>query len=133
MAFVTLVSLVSGIFFTLQGAWPVMGFFGLEVVLLYAAFRWNYFMARRYERVAIGQDSITVSQISPRGEQSDWSFNPYWIKIDLIPAQHDPSLAGELVFSSHGQRLPIGHFLSAEEKKSLYDALTAAIYRIRHG
>ena len=36
------VSFVSGIAFLMMGAWPIFGFFGLDVLLLYWAFRINY-------------------------------------------------------------------------------------------
>ena len=36
------VSFVAGVVFLLMGAWPVFGFFGLDVLLLYWAFRLNY-------------------------------------------------------------------------------------------
>ena len=42
MAVFGAVSFVAGIAFLLMGAWPVFGFFGLDVVLLYWAFRLNY-------------------------------------------------------------------------------------------
>ena len=39
-------SFVSGIIFVSIGAWPVFGFFGLDVLLVYLAFRANYRSAR---------------------------------------------------------------------------------------
>ena len=39
MALIGGISFVAGIVFLLIGAWPVFGFFGLDVLLLYWAFR----------------------------------------------------------------------------------------------
>ena len=35
-------SFIGGMFFLLLGAWPVVGFLGLDVLLVYWAFRANY-------------------------------------------------------------------------------------------
>ena len=42
MAALAGISFVTGLVFYLAGAWPVMGFFGLDVALVYLAFRLNY-------------------------------------------------------------------------------------------
>ena len=42
MVFFVGVSLIVGGYFWALGAWPVFGFFGLDIVLLYGAFRLNY-------------------------------------------------------------------------------------------
>ena len=47
------VSFAAGIVFLLVGAWPVFGFFGLDVLLIYCAFRLNYRAARAYEEVTV--------------------------------------------------------------------------------
>ena len=36
------ISFTTGIMFLLAGAWPVFGFFGLDVIAVYIAFRANY-------------------------------------------------------------------------------------------
>ena len=42
-----------GISFMVAGAWPVLGFCGLELILLYAAFRLNYHSGRRCEHICL--------------------------------------------------------------------------------
>ena len=51
MIAVGVVSFVAGMFFLMLGAWPVFGFFGLDVLLIYWAFRINYARAAAYELV----------------------------------------------------------------------------------
>src|SRR5262249_17268240 len=46
-------SLIGGLFFFLIGAWPVVGFLGLDVLLVYLAFRINYRAANAYEQVTM--------------------------------------------------------------------------------
>ncbi len=140
MAFVMTVSFGTGVYFSLLGAWPVLGFFGLEVALLYAAFRWNYFVARRFEVVRLSQERVLVEHVSPRGERQAWSYNPHWLRINLIETSGDqadrdfgiPDM-NELVFSSHGQTLSIGQFLSPAERQELHGALAQALEHVRRG
>ncbi len=54
------VSFIAGIAFLLMGAWPVFGFFGLDVLLLYWAFRLNYRHARAYEEVKVTPSALTL-------------------------------------------------------------------------
>lgn len=144
MAFVMTVSFGTGIFFSLQGAWPVLGFFGLEVILLYAAFRWSYFVAQRFELVKMDSDRVLVEQVSPRGARQTWTCNPHWLRINLVQAPGASSRREEdedfgfpemnqLIFTSHGQQVVVGGFLSPLERQELYDALTQALNRVRYG
>ena len=55
MSLIAAVSFLSGIFFWSLGAWPVFGFFGLDVLLIYIAFRMNFRAARRYETIRLGR------------------------------------------------------------------------------
>ena len=56
MAAIVTVSAAVGAGFVLIGAWPVTGFLGLDVLLLYLAFRWNYRQARRAELIRLDHD-----------------------------------------------------------------------------
>jgi uncharacterized membrane protein len=53
MALFGLVSFITGMLFLVLGAWPVFGFCGLDVLLLYWAFRLNYRHAEAYEQVTV--------------------------------------------------------------------------------
>src|ERR1044071_7707333 len=61
------VSFVTGMVFLLMGAWPVFGFFGLDVLLLYWAFRINYQRALAYEEVMVTATELRVRKVSHRG------------------------------------------------------------------
>ena len=57
-------SFFAGIAFVSMGAWPVIGFFGLDVLLVYLAFRANYRGARLYETVRLTEDAVEVRRVS---------------------------------------------------------------------
>lgn len=114
------VSFVAGIVFMIAGAWPVFGFFGLDVFLVYIAFRANYRSAHHSERVALTLDKLIVERVNIYGNSSAISFEPTWLRVEMDdPPAHD----SPLVLASHGRRLAIGGFLSPEERAQLADDL----------
>jgi len=128
MVAIASVSFVAGMVFMVAGAWPVMGFFGLDVALIYLAFKANYRWARMYETVRLTSDSLLVERISPSGKVQRWRFQPYWLKVQIdVPAKHD----SQLVLSSHGKRLKIGAFLTPDERVELARALQDALAGLR--
>jgi uncharacterized membrane protein len=131
MAAVSAVSFVAGTVFLLMGAWPVFGFFGLDVLLVYWAFRANYRAAAAYEEVTVTSGELRVRKVSHRGRASEWSFNPLWVRLER-DHHEDFGLQG-LFLVSRGQRLQIAHVLSPQERESFAVALGAAIGEAKRG
>jgi uncharacterized membrane protein len=125
------VSFAAGMVFLLLGAWPVFGFFGLDVLLVYWAFRANYRDARAYEDVMVTTSELRVRKVSARGQVSEWTFNPLWAKIDY--EIDDEFGLQRLYLVSRGRRLPIASFLPPQEKESFAAALAAAITEAKRG
>jgi len=125
------VSFVAGMFFLTLGAWPVMGFFGVDVVLLYWAFRINYRDAAAYEEVRVTPSELVMRKISRRGEVREWKLNPVWARLDR--ETHEEFGLQQLFLVSHGKRLSIASFLGPREKQSFADALAAALGAARRG
>ncbi len=121
-------SFAVGLGFLLSGAWPVVGFMGLDVLLLWWAFRVNYRRARQYEHVVLTREALSIERVTHYGEKRAWRFQPAWVRVELRePAESDTPL----FLASHGRSLSIGSFLSAEEKQSLATALRAALLEAR--
>lgn len=131
MGLVSLVSFVTGVYFTVLGAWPVLGFFGLDVALIYFAFKLNYRAARAYETVQLSDASLKVRKISAEGSVTAWVFEPYWARVHFEEAAED-DVAVEI--TSHGKSLVVGAFLSPEERVQFGKALRSELARHRgHG
>ena len=123
------VSFVTGIGFVAMGAWPVTGFFGLDVLLLYGAFRLSYRSGRMRETVRIAGDDLTVERVSVRGEVRTWRFQAFWLRLLLIEQGEERN---RLLLRSHGRELAIGGFLTADERRSLAAEIDAALTRYRN-
>jgi uncharacterized membrane protein len=124
-------SFVSGMTFLLLGAWPVFGFFGLDVLLVYFAFRVNYRTARAYEEVTVTAAELTVRKVSHRGGVREWTLNPLWVRLDRIV--HEEFGIERLFLVSHGRRLAIAAFLGPDEKASFARALSRALGEAKRG
>jgi uncharacterized membrane protein len=125
------VSFVAGMVFLMVGAWPVLGFFGLDVVLIWWAFRVNYRAARAYEEVTVTASELTVRKVSPQGKVSEWMFNPVWVRLDR-ETDEDYGLQ-KLFVVSRDRRLPIASFLAPDERQSFAAALGEALGEARRG
>ena len=128
MLLLGLVSLAMGIGFLAIGAWPICGFFGLDVAALYLAFRLSYRSARRREVLRLAGDDFTVERISIYGERRLWRFQPFWLRI-ILEERADES--NRLLLASHGRSLIIGEFLGPPMRRELADSLRAALARWR--
>lgn len=123
-------SFAAGLAFLLAGAWPVIGFMGLDVLLIYWAFKLNYHAAKIHERVDLTDDRLMVTRVLPSGRQKSWEFNPYWVRCKLLSR---PGRVSQLSLSSHGKILIFGTFLSPEEKEDFAMALSGALHDARGG
>ena len=128
MAAVCGVSFAAGLAFFLAGAWPVVGFFGLDVALIYLAFRVNYRRASMRESLRLTRDRLTVERVDFRGEKRTWRFTPAWMQVGV---EEPAGPGGGLILRSHGQSLRIGRFLTLEERHDLTTALRQALIRAR--
>ena len=124
MAAVSAVCFTAGLAFLAVGAWPVFGFFGLDIALLYLAFRLNYRSGRLVETICLNDRELVITRRFPNGRIREWRFVPYWVQVSLdSPLGHD----SKLVLSSHGRHIQLGSFLTPEERQEVAGALRTAL------
>ena len=128
MAFIGVISFCAGVAFVIAGAWPVFGFFGIDMVLVYLAFKLNYRDARRYETLQLTDTTLTVERIAPSGKRERWRFQPYWLQVDI---EDSPASDSTLTLRSHGRAVEIGSFLTIDEKIDLANALRNELSKLR--
>lgn len=128
MLLLGIVSLGMGIGFFLLGAWPICGFFGLDVAAVYVAFRLSYRGARRREILRLAGDDFTVERVDIYGERRLWRFQPFWLRVVI---EERPDESNRLLLASHGKTLVIGDFLGAPLRRELAASLHTALTRWR--
>jgi uncharacterized membrane protein len=131
MAFVSVVSFGAGVAFLVMGAWPVFGFFGLDVLAIHWAFRVYFRRAKAYEEIRLTPSELSVRRISHRGHVMEFTFNPLWVQLDR--ETHAEFGIERLYLVSRGRRIAIASFLGADEKASFSNALMAALQAARRG
>jgi uncharacterized membrane protein len=131
MAFLTVISFAAGVAFWMMGAWPVFGFFGLDVLAIYIAFKINFRRARASEEISVTPSELRVRRISHRGHVVEWVLNPLWVQLDQIA--HEEFGIERLYLVSRGRRVSIGSFLGPNEKASFASALRAGLAAARRG
>ena len=128
MAVVIGANILFGAYFYAIGAWPVIGFCGLDVFLVWLAFKLSYRQGRLRERVRVDEDEMWVSRILPSGHETRWRLQPAWTRVSIDrPVAHE----SQVRITSKGETLILGTFLSPEERGRFAEALNGALGRTR--
>ena len=128
MAAFGVISFVAGIAFMLLGAWPVLGFFGLDVLIVFLAFKFSYRDGRRRETIQVTDEEIRVARCSPFGHLTAFRVPLAWTRVELA-GEGEPDVQARL--HHKGRNLIIGAMLSPKEREALAGAVGAAIDKAR--
>jgi uncharacterized membrane protein len=128
MIAVTLFSLTVSTVTFFAGAWPVFGFMGLDIALVYFALKLSYRSGRVSETLELDEQMLTVERTDPRGLSRSWRLQPAWLKVELA----EPILPQTpVVLRTHGQTLPIAVFLHPKQRREVAADLRDALARWR--
>lgn len=113
---------------TAFGAWPVLPFFGLELVALVGGFLVVRRRASAFELLSADDTHINVRQHRARSDQ-EYRFIRYWTRVELLPApfRGHPSL---LRLGSHGRFVEIGCDLTEEDRIELAHRLNRLLVAV---
>ena len=126
MLIVVAVNLVVGGLFVALGAWPVAGFAGLDILIIWWAFRANFADARQMEQISITDHELILDKLRKDKAQEQQRFVRRWVRVEL-EEDRERELIGRLLLVSGGWRVPVGEFLAPEERKTLAEALKSAL------
>lgn len=126
MALVILVNLLVGGLFTMVGAWPIAGFAGLDVLLVWWAFRANFADARQMERIQVTEHEVVLDRLRANRPLEQQRFVRRWVRVEL-EEDRERELIGRLSLVSGQTRVALGDFLSPDERKTLAHALRSAL------
>jgi uncharacterized membrane protein len=124
LAIVTAINAAFALFFLLRGAWPMLPFMGADIALLAWAFRASERAAKREEHVVLTPALLKIAQRPPYGVASEFTFNPYWVRVDMA---NPPEHGSQLTLWSHGKGLRLGSFLPPLERASFAERLKSAL------
>jgi uncharacterized membrane protein len=126
-----LATVVASLPFLLLGFWPVVGFFGLDLLALYVAFRVSFRQAEGFEEVELRPLELMVRRVTPRGEAREWRFNPLWTRLTR---ENDEEFGLQrLALVSRGESLVIAKELSPPERESFAEEFAQALSCVKRG
>lgn len=128
MTAVGALTLIPAIAFLSMGAWPVSAFLGLDLALVYGAFKLNYRSGRLHELIELTPAALTVTRVHPSGACESFAFNPYWVRVRV---GEWPDGRTDLRLASHGDEFVFGRFLTDDERRDFAQALTRALATAR--
>ena len=130
MGVIVAFNLTAGVGFYLLGAWPIVGFMGIDVALVWWAFRLNYARANARELIEVTEHELILDR-EVRGRRLEQRrFTRGWVRVEL-EEDRERDLIGRLFLRSRGVRTEIGGFLSPAERKSFAAALNEALAKPR--
>ncbi len=131
MTLVCLTSIAASIPFMVLGAWPVAGFFGLDIIALFIAFKVNFNAARAFERIVVTPLEVLLRKVSHHGREKIWRSNPAWTKLERADDEDYGLL--ELSLVSRGRRTVVASALSPGEREGFAQALGTALAKAKRG
>lgn len=132
MALCGLVTMAASAVFVAFGLWPVAGFFGLDLLALYVAFRVSFRQGRSFEEIVLTRLELLCRKVTPGGRGLEWRFNPLWTRLHREGLDAEFGLA-RLALASRGERVVIARDLSPPEREDLADALGRALADVKRG
>ena len=126
MGAIAILSFGIGLFFYIIGAWPVVAFMGLDVALIWWAFRKNFADARCAERIEITSHEVVLEKVWEKREPQEHRFERRWVRVEL-EEDRERELIGSLYLRFQGKRTEIASFLGAEERQAFARELQKAL------
>lgn len=129
LLFVGVLASLHVLFFVVTGTWIVMIFWGVDFLLLYAAFWFNNRSAKAREYVEVTSERIELRQLLPSGEQHSMRFNPFWTEFKV----HRRGEFGieRMVLKDHRNSAELGAFLNPDDRESFAKAMSSAVIRAK--
>jgi uncharacterized membrane protein len=128
MAIVAVVFFLTGLMFWSMGAAPILGFFGLDMVAIWLAFRLSFRKQREETRVTVTARSLTLHHKDAKGREKSAELPSAFTRVEL----EEPVTPASWLRIEHGQTgFVIGRFLTPAERKSFATALRNALIQAR--
>ncbi|WP_182083911.1 DUF2244 domain-containing protein [Aureimonas sp. ME7] len=124
-------SVLSCAIFIANGAWPVVGFFGLDVFLLWLALKASFRSAKASEEVLVSRTELAIVKTSAKGHRSEARYNPFWTRF--LVRRHQLAGVTHMAVAAEGRQTEIGAFLNPDDRESFAEAFTRALNEAKRG
>ena len=123
-------SFITGIIFMKKGAWPVFGFFGLDILLVYIFFRLSFKSGKEFEIVNLTKKKLIIKKYKEKKIIKTFILDANWVKIQI---QNPLEQSSKLQISSKNKSIIIGSFLRLDEKIEVLQNIENALRKHNFG
>ena len=116
MLLITIPASCIGVTFFILGAWPVLGFMGLEVLLIYIAFKVLFYKNKFYEHIILDKEKLSIFFKKQNNTITKIELEPTWLQVQIENIYESEDI---LTISSHGKKIILANFLIPEERAKL--------------
>jgi uncharacterized membrane protein len=113
-----------GLAFAHFGAWPVTGFMGLDVALLWTALYIHHRRSQAFDEIRLSADALTLRQGNRWGREQIHTFQPQWVKVETEGRD------ARLTLRSHGKAVTFGSFLAPDERHRVAREISAELRKV---
>jgi uncharacterized membrane protein len=113
---------IAAAFSIVFGAWPILPFAGVEMAVLYVAFRYIDRHSGDYERITIQGDSVAV-EVREGTQVSRFRLQRCWAQVVC------ESEGARLVLRSHGREIEVGRHSCEEQRLEMARDLSLELRR----
>jgi uncharacterized membrane protein len=124
-----LLATLPGLVFLSLGAWPIIGFIGLDVLAIAIALYVSLRQGKRREQITVWADQLEWMATDAKGGKTLRRFNPKTVRLLLDRDADEKTLA--LRLRQGKDELEVGGFLSPDDKSSFAKALGTALRKAR--
>ena len=129
ISLVAAMALVPGLVFYLAGAWPVVGFMGLDILGIWAAMTWSLRGGKAYEVLTLWPAALELKKVDAKGAAETLAFVPATVRF-LLDRDFNERVTA-LWLRDDTRKVTLGAFLSVDEKLSLSKAFGSALRKAR--
>lgn len=122
---ISVVCLTIGLVFFALGLWPVLGFMGLDVALIYWAFKSNYWSAKAYEDVEVSRNHVLLRKVNPGGKAQDHQFPQLGTRFEVD--RHDEIGITNMRLAHRKSSVEFGYFLNPLDREGFAAAFQTAM------
>lgn len=117
-------SLLSGLLFLSLGAWPVLGFMGLEVLLLWFVFRASFRSQRARTFVRVTAEAVDLRKVDGWGRERRTRVAAHFARVEFDRQAEGPYA---LRLAASARSYVVGEFLTPRERETFARRLSQAI------
>lgn len=121
-------SAIFGLVFLISGAWPITGFFGLEMFALWLVFRTSFAAQRARTYVRVTAETVDLKKVDGQGRERLARLPALFTRVEL---DQKASGAHALRVRASQRAYALGEHLTPDERKSFAKRLDQALWQAR--